>query len=152
MGFLSCHHFKARSLVQHVQIGFGKTKSERIDPCLRMLIAYAVASLKTISRYKTLNIPASIRAASFWIWDMTYLEAPDVGQSALTRLPRCPEVSTQEGEIWGHIWTPSYARALFDKAAGMRRVHISGLFLGRWEIHAGHNGICASFPHQAISL
>ena len=63
------------------------------------------------------------------------------------------QIVFQTGRIQGVIYGPaSYARAFFYGAAGMRRVHISGLLLGRWEIHPGHNGICASSPHQVFGL
>ena len=34
----------------------------------------------------------------------------------------------------------------------MRRVHISGLLLSGADLRPGHNGICASSPHQVIGL
>jgi hypothetical protein len=65
--------------------------------------------------------------------------------------PLGPEIirRPRKGVIYGPA---SYARAFCDGTTGKRRVHISGLLLSGWVTRSGHNGICASSPHQVIDL
>jgi GAF domain len=62
------------------------------------------------------------------------------------------EPARLESENGGIYGPASYARAFFDEASGMRRVHISGLLFSGGDLRSGHNGICASSPHQVIGL
>jgi hypothetical protein len=59
---------------------------------------------------------------------------------------------TESDEEWGHIWTRFVCKSFLRCSTGKRRVHISGLLLSGWVTRSGHNGICASSPHQVIDL